>query len=224
MIATPETASTETDVLQFNPETKPVYRALAEHQVHEESWELRELLAWLQVWSNRFIDEFTLAIAETSLCVDWLDSRRYGHFRRGLNGFGLVGEIALNRRYLSCREPWELLGTLLHELLHAWQEKHGRPGRHNYHNAEFRRKARAYGLVIDSRGHTHYEADSRFFQLLTQHGVEAPAIPPNPCVLPGQSKLKKWTCGCRPPINVRVAVPHFHARCLWCGCVFRRSD
>lgn len=203
---------------------KPVYEALAQHQVTEESWELRELLAWLQTWSQRFVEEFSLGITAVSLCVDWLGARRYGHFRHGHNGFGLIGEIALNRRYLRSRDPWQLLGTLLHELIHAWQEIHGKPGKNNYHNKQFRQKAREYGLVIDTRGRTQYEPDSLFFKLLATHDVKTPPIPPVQYVLRGQSKLKKWSCRCKPPINVRVAVPQFYARCLWCGEIFSLVD
>ena len=118
----------------FQPENaKPVYHVLAEHQVTEESWELAELLAWLQLWAQRFIHEFDLKISEISLCADWLGRRRFGHFRPGANGFGLKGEIAINRLNLHSREPWELLGTLAHELLHAHQELYGQLGKHNYH-------------------------------------------------------------------------------------------
>jgi len=214
----------ESDSLQFKPEVKPVYRALAEHQVQEDDWELADVLAWFQLWSGRFVQECDLAVGEIALCVDWLPRNRLGHFRRGHNGFGLTAEIAINRRYLTFREPWECLGTLFHELLHAWQELHGKPGRNNYHNRQFREKARSYGLVIDTRGRTQYEPESRFFRLLRQYGVAVPEIPPVQYVLRGQPKLKKWMCRCDPPINARVAVAHFYARCLWCGELFRTPE
>lgn len=125
--------------VEFKPEIiRPIYHALAEHQVTESRWELKELLAWLQSWARRFNEAFELDIREYLLCVDWLDCRRYGNFRHGANGFGLKGEIAINRIYLHSRQPWEILGTLLHELVHAWQETHGKPGKNNYHNKQFR--------------------------------------------------------------------------------------
>ncbi len=214
----------ETATVEFKPHSsKPIYSVLAEHQRTEQEWELRELLTWLQTWAERFNSAFTLEVPEVSLCVDWLPRRRLGHFRHGHNGFGLQAEITLNRRHLDRREPWELLGTLLHELLHAWQERHGRPGKNNYHNKQFREQARTLGLVIDTRGHTQYEPDSPFFKLLAEHGVETPAIPPMEYVVRGSSKLKKWRCQCQPPINVRVAVAHFHARCLWCQQLFQQE-
>ena len=137
---------------------------------------------------------------------------------------GLNGEIAINRRYLELREPWQVLGTLLHELVHAWQEVHGKPGKGNYHNRQFRDKARSLGLIVNQRGHTHYDAESPFFRCLATYEIDVPTIPPNEYIVRGASKLRKWSCKCEPPINVRVAVSHFNAQCLWCGTVFQESD
>ena len=209
--------------------TKPIYPALADHQITDESWELRELLEWLCLWKDRMVFEFKLGLSEVALCVDWLHWRRYGHFRRGHNGFGLVAEIAINRRYLDYCEPWGILGTLCHELLHAWQHVHGKTGRANYHNKQFRDKAARLGLIIDERGVTQYapEDESPFKQLLRKCGVTFPNLP----VLENRrskTKLKKWLCACDPringhrPVSVRVAVDDFHAKCMRCGKMFRR--
>jgi hypothetical protein len=198
-----------------------VYEALAEHQVSEK-WEYRDLLGELQRWAKIFDFEFKLEIPEVSLCVDWLHRCRLGHFRPGHNGFGLRGEVAINCRYLEQREFWQVLGTLLHELLHAWQQTHGRAGRRNYHNKEFREKARRYGLIIDERGYTTYAPESPFVELLRKHGVTVPVLPPVAAGRPrGHSKLRKWWCGCT---NVRVAVTDFRAQCLRCGNEFHRAD
>lgn len=198
----------------------PVYGVLEDHQRTDETWELQRLLDWLQTWKHRFVSEFKLEISETSLCVDFLHWRRYGHFRRAHNGFGLLGEIAINRMYLHDRPPWELLGTLLHELLHAWQHSHGKPGKGNYHNRQFRKKAESYGLLIDEVGHTQYEGNSAFTRLLDRYDVQLPHLAPPPLTTRPKTKLRKWACSCDPPINVRVAVEHFHAKCLTCNRLF----
>ncbi len=203
--------------------TRPIYSALSLHQQTDDTWELRELLSWLQLWTERFICEFKLEIAEVSLCVDWLHWRRYGHFHQGHNGFGLVGEVALNRRHLPDRQPWQILGVLLHELLHAWQSVHGHPSGNNYHNMEFRHKARSLGLVVDHVGHTQYEPDSPFFDILRKYNIDFPEIPSLRHVPSSSTKLKKWSCCCVPPVNVRVAVRDFQAICLRCGQIFRRA-
>jgi predicted SprT family Zn-dependent metalloprotease len=201
-----------------------VYAVLAQHQVVE-LWEGREIITFLQGWAERFIVEFKLNIPEVVLGIDRLPANRYAQFRGGHNGLGLRGEITINSRYLSSREPWQVLGTLLHELLHGWQQAHGTVSRRNHHNIEFRDKAWELGLVVDRRGVTGYRADSEFKHLLASHGVVMPtwADRPTPRVK-GSSKLKKWSCGCRPPVNVRVAVANFRARCLNCGCEFEQQD
>src|SRR5581483_10825801 len=121
-----------------------------------------------------------------------------GHFRYGHNGFALKGEIIINDRHLNNRQGWETLGTLLHELIHAWQQAHGKPGRGNYHNQQFREKAARYGLIVDHRGYTDYEPDSPFTRLLAEHGVNVPPLE-KPTAQPGRSactsRLKKWSCG-----------------------------
>jgi hypothetical protein len=200
-----------------------VYPILAQHQRAEE-WARREIIADFQIWAERFIGEFKLDIVDIALCVDRLPRNWYGYFRPGHNGFGLKGEIAINARYLGENRPeWQVLGTLLHELLHAWQEIHGTPGKRNHHNVEFREKARGLGLNVDRRGVTGYAASSLFKDCIRRFGVEAPddEFTP-PCRPPGESKLKKWTCGCG--TNVRVAIADFQAVCLKCEQKFARYD
>jgi hypothetical protein len=206
--------------LDVAPQT--IYSALARHQ-RDEAWGGQEMIANLQTWADRFIVEFKLDIGDIALCIDQLPSSRYGHFRHGHNGFGLRGEIAINSRYLTGkRQLWEVLGTLLHELLHAWQETHGRPGKRNHHNAELQAKARELGLIIDRRGVTGYAANSPFKSFLRQCGVSVPdyEVKPPAARPRGDSKLKKWSCGCTTP---RVAVADFQARCLKCGNEFKRD-
>jgi hypothetical protein len=205
------------------PSAPDVYATIAQHQRHEE-WDRRDLMAGLHAWANQFAVDFKLDIPEVVLCVDQLPSTRYGHFRKGHNGFGLKGEIAINSRYLTGDLPlWEVLGTLLHELLHAWQQAHGTPGRRNHHNAEFRAKALELGLIVDRCGVTGYAADSPFKALLRRMHVVVPEEESVPTMRRprGESKLKKWSCGCT---NVRVAVADFRAMCLKCGNEFRRDS
>ena len=204
----------------------PVYPMLAKHQ-RDEAWFGRDLIAVLQEWADRFIVEFKLDIPEVVLCLERLAKNRFAHFRPGHNGFGLRGEIAFNTRYLSGeRELWEILGTLLHELLHGWQQVHGKPGKRNHHNAEFRTKAWELGLIVDRRGVTGYHGNSPFKTLLCSNGITTPheQVFPKARKVKGQSKLKKWSCGCRPPVNVRVGVPRLRAMCLDCGCQFERAE
>ena len=205
-----------------------VYRVLADHQSTDTRWELSSLLSWLHQWSCRFIETFGLNLKEVSLCVEELDPRCFGHFRSGRNGFGLKGEIAINRTYIGVCEPHDVLGTLLHELLHAWEAENGRPGKNNYHTRAFRRKAGELGLIVDDRGRQSYASPSRFFSLLKGYGIHIPEMPalttPPETVRKGKSKLRKWSCRCDPPVNVRVAIRDFRAKCLCCRHPFTLQD
>jgi hypothetical protein len=155
--------------------------------------------------------------------LDQIGSSRYGHYCYGRNGFGLKHEIELNIKYID-RPFAQVLGTLLHEQLHAWQGLYGRPGKNHYHNVAFRNKARLYGLVIDERGHTLGIERGRFTQLLSQHDVDTLTLPmpgEQPHVRPqqGHSKMRKWRCGCT---TVRCAV-ELAARCERCGSRFEEA-
>jgi len=199
-----------------------VYTALSEHQV-EQDWDKKELFRELHRWAAIFDSRFKLEIPQIAICVDRF-GRRLGHFRAGPNGFGLSSEIAINQNYLGKGPFWDVLGTLLHEQLHAWQEVHGKPGRGNYHNKEFRLKADSLGLVVDSSGVTQYRQPSPFTEVLERYGIKVPKLaaitPPRPA-LRGTSKLKLWYCGCT---RVRVAVARFKALCLNCNREFKRVD
>jgi hypothetical protein len=213
------------------PESPSIYASLAAHQ-QEEEWIARDTIRVLQEWAERFNVTFKLEVPEFVLCVDWLRCNKYGHFRYGHNGFGLRGEIAINKRYLPAshppttkyrsREQWAVLGTVLHELLHGWQQAHGTPGKGNYHNAEFRSKALSFGLLIDQRGYAQYAPGSAFTRVLAEHGVQVPPldVPIVETRLVGTSNLKKWTCGCT---NVRCAIASFYAQCLKCGQIFQEQ-
>jgi hypothetical protein len=204
---------------QFKLEEHPaVYDVLADHQKNEE-WRYNALASEAHRWASIFNDEFQLEVPEVSLAFENLRRTRFGHFRYGHNGFGLKGEIAINAQHILNREFWQTLGTLLHELLHAWQQAHGKPGKRNHHNKEFRARARGLGLIVDQRGHTSYEPNSAFTTLLKKHGVHVPPLvaPTSTKAVRGESKLKKWSCGCT---NVRVAISDFRARCLKCNGVF----
>lgn len=218
---TPETQTSPASLPGTNTDPEPVYRALATHQRSEE-WSHRDLIAELQTWAERFDAEFKLQCGPLSLAVCKLSRRHFGHFRCGHNGFGLWGEIAINSIYVDQRPRWQTLGTLLHELIHAWQQANGDRGKNGTHNRQFRDKARSLGLLIDTRGVTEYAPESPFTRILEQHGIAISTRLATPAKRrQGHSKLRKWRCDCT---NVRVGVLDFYAQCLKCGQVFTRCD
>jgi hypothetical protein len=209
------------EVCEAKTDTGGIYETLARHQQNCD-WKHREISRELHRWAVIIDFEFKLEIPELSLRVDRLHFRRLGHFRYNHNGFGLRGEVAINDRYLRHGEFWDVIGTLAHELLHAWQQAHGKPGKNNYHNKKFREKARDIGLIVDEAGHTTYDPDGLFFALLDRHGVELPDLPEPVAAAPrrrGTSKMKLWTCDCT---KVRVAIADFQALCLHCNRIFKR--
>ena len=209
---------------------KEVYRTLAEHQTRE-AWPYRASMDNLHMWAKVLEEEFKLEIEELAVTIERLPGHALGHFRPGHNGFGLRGEIALDEWHVRSHanpELWhDVIGTLLHEMLHVWQQSHGKPGKGNYHNKEFRDKAAALGLIIDERGVQTYAANSRFVDLLAAKGIQAPpasaASPPQKPKGPG-SKLKLWQCHCKSPLKLRVGKKTIRVLCLDCNTQFRLID
>ncbi|MCA9187841.1 MAG: hypothetical protein R3E01_36345 [Pirellulaceae bacterium] len=217
------------------PPSDEIYSILAQHQQHSD-WEesevasklLQDTFAELHRWADRFVFEFKLEIPAVSLGVQKLRRRTLGHFR-SCNGFGLKHEIMLDACHVFQGDPHEVLGTLLHELLHAWQYIHSKPGKRNYHNREYQRKAEDHGLLVNRRGEQQlYPAPTPFSELLESHGVSFPALPAitrelEVSVKPGRtnsSKLKLWECGCGQ--KARVGKATFSARCTICNTDFQQ--
>jgi SprT-like family len=72
---------------------------------------------------------------------------RLGHYTAA-GGAGEMGEIVIGRRHVK-RHGWsEALHTLLHEMVHQWQDETGLPVDHG---RSFRQKARAVGITAAAR-------------------------------------------------------------------------
>lgn len=70
-------------------------------------------------------------------------ARRLGHYTPRTHTGG-VGEIVISRRHVR-RDGWpEAIHTLLHEMVHQWQDETGQPVDHG---AGFRAKCRAVGIA-----------------------------------------------------------------------------
>lgn len=208
-------------------ERDDVYGVLAEHQRTEEWW-LRAIITVLQCWAELFNSQFNLGIPELVIGADRLDRRRLGQFRYGHNGLGLKGEVIINVRHIRrlVAEPELLLMVLLHEQLHAWQQAHGKPGAGNFHNGQYRSKAKDLGLTVDDRGATEIDGRGRFRDLLQQHGVQFPDLPQEKKreERATETKMKKWTCQCAPPVSLRVGRERVNVMCLDCGFKFTRTE
>jgi hypothetical protein len=69
--------------------------------------------------------------------------RRLGHYAPATPGESLGAEIVISRRHIR-RDGWrQALETLLHEMVHQWQDESGHP---LDHRAGFRQKAIEVGI------------------------------------------------------------------------------
>jgi hypothetical protein len=107
------------------------------------------LAATLTDWHARFnTDHFQGALKAVPVRVSRRMKSRLGQYAAAIPAEGQGGEIAISWRHLR-RHGWEeTLQTLLHEMVHQWQDETGQP---IDHGAGFRAKARAVGIHAAAR-------------------------------------------------------------------------
>ncbi len=156
---------------------------------------------------------------------------RLGHFQQrtweGSDGV-LRDELVIYSDLALRAGILQVLQTLLHEMVHVWQEN-GHPamtgkGKTAHHNERWHAEAQRVGLLTSGpKGYT--KPTQQFRDNVSAFEPRTLVIPFRKEDVKGQGvtkgKLVKWTCGCG--YGVRVAVAHFHARCLDCGQVYKRS-
>lgn len=84
------------------------------------------------------------------------EKRTYGYFsaKRFVHRSDKVtiDEIAINPSYFAVIPLVEVMQTLVHEMVHAWQHHFGKPVRRCYHNREWADKMESIGLMPSSTG------------------------------------------------------------------------
>lgn len=84
------------------------------------------------------------------------EKRTMGYFSRKrfvrMDGTAHADEIALNPEYFAIVPLIEVLQTVVHEMVHAWQFHFGTPSRACYHNTEWANKMEAIGLMPSDTG------------------------------------------------------------------------
>ena len=168
-------------------------------------------------------------------------ARVLGHYVPDRNDTGLRWEISINPRHLSRTAEVELASTVLHELLHCFEDLAGtapKKSKNNYHSAWFRRTAEELGIPC-----TRYGGDlgirdpSRFMDWARERGLrttnrkvaelaygsdEGSQDPATPATLP---KRKVWECRCAVGVRVSVLVARraeLNARCERCNALFEK--
>ena len=100
---------------------------------------IRELTHWHTAYNE---ERFSGALREIPIRISRRMKSRLGHYSPAAEG--CAPEIVLSRRHIR-RDGWnEALHTLLHEMVHQWQDEQGLVVDHG---ASFRAKARAVGIT-----------------------------------------------------------------------------
>jgi hypothetical protein len=100
---------------------------------------IHELSRWHEAYNE---ERFGGALREVPIRISRRMKSRLGHYSPATEG--CAPEIVLSRRHIR-RDGWEeALHTLLHEMVHQWQDEHGFAVDHG---ARFRAKARAVGIT-----------------------------------------------------------------------------
>ncbi len=100
---------------------------------------IRELSRWHRAYNE---ERFGGALREVPIRVSRRMKSRLGHYSPAADGF--EPEIVVSRRHVR-RDGWEEgLHTLLHEMVHQWQDEQGMVVDHG---SAFRAKARAVGIT-----------------------------------------------------------------------------
>jgi ribosomal protein S27AE len=82
-------------------------------------------------------------------------ARSYGYFspeRFGAQSGDVTDEIAMNPQHFASRDTRSVLSTLVHEMVHLWQEHFGKPPRRAYHDRQWAAMMRNVGLIPTSTG------------------------------------------------------------------------
>jgi hypothetical protein len=172
--------------------------------------------AYQSAWDyfNRFLFDSTL---QPCLLSFSRHARSKGFFKYQNWGRGQdrrTHEIALNPDLLL-RPLADIMGTLVHEMVHQWQYDHGRPSRSGYHNAEWADKMDEVGLAPSHTGApggkrtgqamTHYILPGGPFERAFKRMPKEYLIPwrsgtnqpDNPGRNPGNSKVKYQCPECK---------------------------
>jgi len=201
---------------------KNINDVIKEHEMTEKDWYLQKDAKDYYVWMDRFNKKFFDSKLTTAV-LSFEKSRvsTLGHYVTERNAIGIQDNINLNSVQL-CREEWQILTTLLHEMVHQYQRRLGsfsdkeNVKRGSYHNKEFLDMTKSFGLTYNKKGQRIAKPEGLFVEFLKEHNVEI-TEETNYVKPVGKSKLKKFSCQCEPPINIRVGRSEFSAKCNICN-------
>lgn len=94
------------------------------------------------------LPECLITLQREKQTYGYFSSKRFVH----RDGVTTVDEIAINPSYFAVVPMMEVLQTIVHEMVHAWQHHFGDPGRRSYHNQEWADKMEEVGLTPSHTG------------------------------------------------------------------------
>ncbi len=116
----------------------------------------------------------------------------------------------------------DVIGTLVHEMVHLWQHVAGGASPYGHHNLAFHAEARRVGFKTKKGDYTgHTDPTPAFKAAIAEFDPKLTGIPFRR-VRRRKGALKKWVCRCG-DFSVRVAVNWFNATCNRCGSRFRAA-
>jgi len=220
-------------------------RDLAAYQDHLNDWhyggaDLAQAVTKIRNWSAELWPRFVPAEWKGQAVVQPQILFRFyrdgtavlGHYHRGRNDAGLRWEVSINPRHLQHRSEAQVASTVLHELLHCFEDITGTmpKSRNNYHSAWFRRHAKFLGIPCTTYGHDLGIADpSPFAVWAHERGLsfESEMLATASAVNEVHVRPKRaaWICDCPQDQLVVVLVAagaELRARCGRCGAEYRR--
>ncbi len=203
-------------------QTEPIVRAIREHQQQNSiEWFHRELVQELHTWAERFNQDFALDLPTPVIAIARLRITTFGKYCLGRSDIGARTTTYFNELWLPPRRSKsDMIGTLFHERLHAYEEYHlGRKVGGWYHTKAWREKLASIGIIADDHGH-HLQVLPQFIAYLQRYGVTdgvMDAETANTVFEPPRRgrQMPKWICGC-PSGNPARAV-YLNAHCLSCN-------
>jgi predicted SprT family Zn-dependent metalloprotease len=111
------------------------------------------------------LPEVLITMQRTRRSRGYFSARRFSH-RRGTE---ILDEVALNPAAMQDRSDEEIASTLVHEMVHLWQEHFGKPGRGRYHNKQWAAKMQEIGLMPS---HTGEPGGKRTGQQVTHYVID----------------------------------------------------
>lgn len=123
-------------------------------------------------------------------------------------------EISLNPDTLTARDPRDVASTLVHEMVHLWQEVAGTPARRGYHNREWAEKMERVGLMPSNTG---TPGGQRVGQRMTHYIIEGGAFALAFAKMPERALLP-WQSGASSLVKPKMDPSKAKYTCPGCAC------